>query len=306
MKRVFILGIAISLFMTSCVKYSTKDEVVTPKTTDVTLSIETGTLVSNSSINKVSAKTSRVSKSGEYKRYSAPVYVSGVSITAKSLDFTGLDNVVTDFSFVDGNSGGKDITMTVPFGDNNFSATSLTNVVAENEAYPNSVNKFIGSGSKLDYYSAELIKAQKIYAIFNGSQDYTVTENNPSFNIPMTTESARYGVVLETSVNYDVKMTATLGSAQKVITKATSANASAIIFNDKNVTNAQELVVELEVSIEGVVVKTKTLNGYTAEAGKNKTLVISYNKSGEILTEETGITFTWTPMKDEGEIKDID
>ena len=306
MKRVFILGIAISLFMTSCVKYSTKDEVVTPKTTDVTLSIETGTLVSNSSINKVSAKTSRVSRSGEYKRYSAPVYVSGVSITAKSLDFTGLDNVVTDFSFVDGNSGGKDITMTVPFGDNNFSATSLTNVVAENEAYPNSVNKFIGSGSKLDYYSAELIKAQKIYAIFNGSQDYTVTENNPSFNIPMTTESARYGVVLETSVNYDVKMTATLGSAQKAITKATSANASAIIFNDENVADGDQLSVTLEVLVNGKIVKTIIKENYIAEAGKNKTLVITYNSSENILKEETGISFTWTPMEDDGEIVDID
>lgn len=301
-----MLGIAISLFMTSCVKYSIKDEIITPQTTEVALSVETGSLESNSVPESNSFNGVIASASGEYNRSNAPVYVSGVKIIARSIDYPSFDEVSSDFKFVEGNSGGKDIKMTVPFGENKFSAVSMSGVTPKNETYANCVNKYNGSEDKLKYYTEELIKIQDIYAVFEGSENYIVDENNPSFNIPMSTESARYGIVLETSENYNIKMTATLGSVQKEITKATSQKASAIVYNGVNVADGQELVVKLEVLVNNVVVKTKILNSYTAEAGKNKTLIISYNKNGEIHTEETGISFTWTPMENKGEIIDID
>lgn len=308
MKKVFLLGIAISLFMTSCVKYSVKDENLTPKTTEVALTIETGSLASNSAPERSSHNGIESAGSGEYNRSGAPVYISGVTVTTNSIDFPSQGAVTTDFKFAEGDNVGKGITMTVPYGKNQFSAISITEVDPTNNTYENNINRFSGNTDKIEYYTNELIKTQNIYAVYEGSIPYTVKEENPSLEIPMATESARYGIVLETSDNYDIRMTATLGGVSQVIEKATSEKASAVIFNDANVAAGHKLQVKLEVLVNDVVIEaeTKILDGYTAEAGKNKTLIITYNSSEDIKTQEAGISFSWTQMKNEGEIIDID
>ena len=308
MRKLLMLGVAVSLVMSSCVKNISKDEIATPETTEVAVSIETNSLESQSSINKISGTTSKITKSGTFKRNNAPVYVSGVKVTAKFLDLTSTD-VVKEFLFVDENTGGTDIKLNVPFGTNKFTAVSINNFEAKSNSYQDAITKATGTDAeKLAYYTDELIKIQPIYAIFNGERDYIVKENAKSLSIPMETKTARYSVVFETSDNYDITMSATLGSTTKSVLKATSAKASAIVFNDENVAAGQTLKVTLFVKVKGQTetVKTITTGTYTAEAGKNKTLVISYNKSGVILLQETNIAFTWTPMTNEGEVKDID
>lgn len=309
MRKLLMLGLAISVILSSCVKNTSKDEIATPKTTEVGISIKTNSLENQSSVNRASSRINAVELG--YKRNYAPVYVSGVELTAKYLDLSSVADVSKQFLFVDGNTGGADIKMSVPLGRNRFIAVSVNKYLPKVGTYEDAIEKQVierTDADKLEYYSAELIKLQPIYAVFNGELEHVVTETGNSINIPMVTKTARYGVVLESSENYDITMSATLGSTSRVVEKKIGSKASAIVFNDANVFNGHTLSVTLAIRADGKeeIIKNVTVGTYTAESSKNKTLVISYNKSGEILLQETNVVFTWTPMVNEGEIKNID
>lgn len=253
---------------------------------------------------------SKVSKVGEYDRGSAPVYVSGVNIEAIYQE--AVDNIVEGtFNYVDMGESGIAISMLIPFGSNKFEARSIATYSAASEAFLNDIEKASGDEAKNVFYSAKLIEKLPIYAIFNGETIKTITESDKSVDIAMTTNNARYSVVLETSDKYDIDMSVICNGASLEILKANNSKASAVVFNNADLEGAHDVLITLKIYAKGKSELLKTIevkdgeDFYATKGGVNNTLVLNYNADGELYTIETGINFSWTPMLEEGEIVDV-
>lgn len=302
MKNALFSAIILIIALSSCTKNIKDKNIIEAgiETTNVNLDIKT--------IDNLS--TSKVSKVGSYNRGTAPVYVAGVNIKAIYLE--SVTNIVEkSFDYVGMGETGEAINMDIPLGSNKFEALSNATYTARNAKYPNLIEKATDTAPKNVYYSSELIKKQPIYAIFKGETTKTITNTDNNVNISMTTENARYSIVLETSDKYDVDITAICNGISQRILKASHNKASALIFNNEDIKGTNDVIITLEVYARGKSELLRTIevkngeNHYTTKAGVNNTLVLTYNADEELLKQETGISFTWNPMIEEGSVVEI-
>lgn len=314
MRIIFNLAIAASLLLASCSNHVDSDVIGDTKLelTNVSFSIETrfeGSVV-NSSPQRAMSKSA-----ANYKRANAPVYVSGVEITAKYQD--GVDNIIKgNFDFIDfGEDGGEDINMNIPLGSNKFDVISKSTHKAENKVYEGNIDKtsITDKARRIAYYSEELIKKQGIYAKFTGSKTKIITELSHDVNIDMVTTNARYGIVLETSPNYEARMVVSYTGVNSFnVVNRSSDKVSALILNSEDFIGEKTLTITVGVYrigenevLKQYIITDSMGNNYKSAAAVNKVLVLSVNASGELIRQETGITFSWTPMSNEGDIKEI-
>lgn len=302
MRNALFTAIILIIALTSCTKNIKDENIIAAgiETTNVNLDIKT--------IDNLS--TTKVSKVGQYNRGTAPVYVAGVNIKATYLEPV-LNVLEKTFDYVGMGETGESINMDIPLGSNKFEANSNATFTAINATYLNEIVKASGTDPKNEYYSAELIKKQPVFAIFKGETTKTITTIDNNVNISMTTENARYSVVLETSNKYDVDVTVTCNKITQRILKANYTNASALVFNKEDLEGTNNVEISLVIYARGKSEILKTIevkNGedyFTTKSGVNNTLVLTYNSDGELFKQETGINFTWTPMAEEGSVVEI-
>ncbi|MGB5988717.1 MAG: hypothetical protein WBG43_03130 [Marinifilaceae bacterium] len=303
MKNVICAAIILILAFTSCTK-NIKDKSIIDagiNTTNVNLDIKT--------IDNLS--TTRVSKVGAlYNRGTAPVYVAGVKIKATYLE--SITNVVEKtFDYVGMGETGESINMDIPLGSNKFEAVSNATYSALNATYLNNITKSTGTAAKNVYYSAELIKKQPVFAIFKGETTKTISTADNDVDISMTTNNARYSIVLETSDKYDIDVTVSCNGINQKILKANYTKASALIFNNEEIKDVNDVIITLDIFARGKTEKLRTIsvkNGdryYATAAGVNNTLVLTYNSDGELFKQVTGINFIWTAMTEQGSVVEI-
>lgn len=302
MKNALFTAIILIIGLSSCTKNIKDKNIIDAgiETTNVNLDIKT--------IDNLS--TSKLSRIGAYNRGTAPVYVAGVNIKATYLE--SVTNIVEKtFDYVGIGETGEAINMDIPLGSNKFEALSNATYTARNATYPNLIEKATGSIAKNVYYSSELIKKQPIFAIFKGETTKTITNSDNNVNISMTTENARYSIVLETSDKYDIDITAICNGISQRVLKANYNKATALVYNNEEIEGSNDVKITLEVYARGKSELLRTIevkNGeayYATKAGVNNTLVLSYNADEELLKQETGINFTWNPMVEEGSVVEI-
>jgi len=302
MKKFIFAAVVLVFVLSSCSKHEVSVNELVVATTDVSINLETQY--------EVNHKTSRMNSSARYSRGNAPVYVSGVVIKATYEE--GIENILNgEFDFVNNGQSGDAITMNIPLGSNEFTVVSKPTYDAANTIYKNNI-PLSTIDDKQSYYSARLVEKQGIYAVFNGSETKTITKTDNSVSLKMSTDNARYNVVLETSQNYDIDMTVSCMNDTFEVKDATSEKASAIVLNGKDLKGANDVVITLKVYAHGSDELLKTVkvlkNGkpYNTKAAANTTLVLNYNASGNLIVQESGISFSWMEMTDEGIVVDID
>ena len=198
MKLLIISIISFSLF-TACNNEEATEEM--PEEVEVTFN----TALENGSFRESLTKT------GTYERGTAPVYLSGIKITAnKEGDVTEQTFDFVDFTDSDNNGihdgGGDPITMNVKLGSNIFTAES----VAANTYTPGVMilpnhfsSKLEPNGTleeKAAAYSARLLTDYPLYAKYSGTATQDILFYGPPVDILLTPQNGRVNIIFETDV----------------------------------------------------------------------------------------------------------
>lgn len=298
MKQVLFTVITIALLFSSCAKYSENINEAMIKKTKVNFEISTTEL---SSANK-SSERARV---GTFKRYDAPVYISGVDITAKYLELT-TDDITNGFDFVDGNDG-EDISIMIALGSNKFDAVTRTSSIASSIVYPNSIDMTEDADKATDY-AKKLIAIQPIYAVYTGSTSQIITTGKKDVLIAMKTLNTRFSVVVEPYAKYNVVLKVSYDKGSKEVKATDSTKASAIVLNDESLKAGDEVFISLDIYSKTTDEKLKTIiienntadKKFIAKGSLNNTIALSFNSNGDLIMQKTGISFSWTVMGEEG------
>lgn len=225
-KRILTLLSVVAIFAASCSKESNEltDQTIPKATVGISLEKPSNSLKAS------------------YKRGNAPVYISGVTIRAKSKAFSSPD-VVKTFNFAA--SGGSNITMTTPIGENTFSAVGVCDN-AKGNFYLSSITSASGSTTNIDTraeaYATIVNAAQGVYADFRSSSvTKTITESSNNIALNLATSDSRLNFVSEVlaSSTYKAKISIkTPGNIEIIKTPSYApVGNSAIVLNDDEVNN---------------------------------------------------------------------
>jgi|GEM_PF-1375912 len=308
-RYVFLICFIVSLLTACSDEQSTEGLDIKTVRVDFNLSMISRT---PSVVNKSSklSKSSSIEKVSNVLRGDAPIEVKGVEITAVNQDFFDENNdpITTkgEFTFTNfGNVGGESISMEVPLGRNEFTAET-TSVEALSKAYTNEFYQYQYDWSlseaddykqKIKYYTNLVNELQPVYAVYKGNVSKTITDKDNSVNIPMSTESCRFNIIIETSWQYEIVAIVQyrINGVRKTIKTNTrkrieNGYASAIVLNDKDLTENTYITIKLQLykwndrRNKFIKVRKKHIvkdgsRNYKTERGVNKTLIINYNAS---------------------------
>ena len=289
MKRLFLsLLVSGAVFVTSCDSRKTNylNEGTLPKA-EVKLSMG-GAFVN-------SLKTG-------YNRGDAPAYISGVTITAKSNDFTTTD-VVENFPFAE--TGGDDISFSVPVGNNEFSAVASCSNTPGNEYFvipaeskpDNSITDITERAEKYAEIASDL---KGIYAGFTSGDPVIKNISSSATNtvtINLKTEDRRVNFIIENEPTSVYKVTATLRSDRGQSLVSTSNYVSpgsqvALIANDSEVNSGNQ--VELNVhyySLAGTPIESFIYHANISDGNVTTYLLKVENSTPKEASLKTNIYF---------------
>lgn len=252
-------------------------------------------------------------KSSYAKRGSAPVYISGVILTANNTEYD-VDDVVSEYTFnPEGQSSSdKDIILQgLTVGSNTVSAVGVCNNSAKNKYYMD-VDRADGDLSeRANSYSSKLKTLQPIFASYTSLNPVEVNisnGNSNSISIPMVTNNHRVVVVLENSNESKYNLSWEVLESDNTNPLVSSSQAGelpvgtqdAIVINSESAKGSKRYTVRVTYSTinSGVEVGTitKTID---ANAYDDITKLYHFSKR-DLLEAEAEISFmTWTPMRDD-------
>jgi len=310
MTRQFRHIILFNLFLIAGMMISCNEEEqdIVPKYKESRVSFGIGNSIQVKSNTCIEQRTSRVksSKVSNVLRGNAPMHIDGVRINAihQSLRDSRNNPLSSEVVFEyaeEGEIGTEQVSMSIPCGENEFIANSISNAVAKNKVYKAKLDRFYSDiwwdaseeelqQEKIDYYSKFLEDIHPIYTEYTGSVIANVAGENPIVDIPMSTKGARFSIVLETTWDYYVSVTASYkvkGSSRKLtINKAAPQTVSAIVINEKDLTGGTQISIKVQVyekrgrRYKRVRKFNLYKNGrtkYSTATGVNKTLIINYD-----------------------------
>ena len=245
-------------------------------------------------------------KSVYYKRGDAPVYISGVILTAKNTEYN-VSDVVSEYTFNPyGESyADKDIVLEgLTVGNNIITAKGVCNSVSGNNYYMDVTRAWGDLTERANQYAETLKSSQPIYADYKEETPLNIAISNRSDNrasISMVTENHRVAVVLENS--YDSKYNLALeikesGSSVPLFSSTyfipVNTQDAFVINNDdargnKTYTVTVTYYDKYSYAAVGSVVKT-----IVAGACDNITKLYYFNK-GELEVGDVEAFMTWVP-----------
>jgi len=249
-------------------------------------------------------------KSTYYRRGNAPVYISGVVLTAENTEYS-VDDIVSEYTFnPDGQSVfDKDIVIEgLTVGNNIITAEGVCNSTAENKYYIN-VSRADGDlNERANSYAVQLRGTQPIFADYKSENPLNVkisNSNNNTASISMVTENHRVVVVLENSYDSEYYLYMEIledGNATPLCSSSDVGNLpvgmqDAIVVNNENAKGSKTYTVKVtyytkDSNMEvGIITKTIVANAYD-----NITKLYHFNK-GELEVGDAEAFMTWTPME---------
>ncbi len=246
-------------------------------------------------------------KQGSYKRGTAPVYIAGLDITAKSLDFPGKITSGTFYFKSENPDEGDDIVLEgVAVGSNEFTAKCICNSAPEN-VHILGLNSIVGTdlNDVANKYAERLRELKPIYA--NYKEEYPIIgavsvggDNNVS--IRMIASSHRLGVVLENSLDSDCSLVWRIFRESSLLFDSNSralqpGDIEAFIVNDINAVSYKKYTVEVIYYINGSSAPNVVKESVSLGSGENTTMYLKFKKKN-IIEGGSELKLRYVPIKE--------
>ena len=291
MKNIFLIQAIIAVLLSSC-----REETVDELHQDVEVAFEA--VLQDSEISSVKA---------DYDRGVAPVYVSGLKITATNNTYTVYDAVDSTFMFADQADVENPMTMIVKPGQNQFDATSI----ATNDAFTAVISSFdradqtLSLEERVEAYADEFnIDDYPIFVEYSGSTtaDIEFTEDLNTVVLEMDPQQGRVNVVFEGEQDLWYRLTSslkddagsTIGTSSEIILQDYT-SACGFVFNEAAMTGGSTVNVVIEKSPANDIWEYIDEVNISTQLGVNLTHLINFD--GEE-TASTGFTVTFDPITD--------